>query len=89
MLFWKAIQEEKLRGAEELDLGRSDVTNFGLNQFKEHLGGVPRRLVYVRMGCHPDALIRARPMARVHALFARMPAPLAQVAGRLLYKHAG
>ena len=89
MLFWKAIQEEKLRGAEELDLGRSDVTNSGLNQFKEHLGGVPRRLIYVRMGCHRDALIRARPMARVHALFARMPAPLAQVAGRLLYKHAG
>ena len=89
MLFWKAIQEEKLRGAEELDLGRSDITNSGLNQFKEHLGGVPRRLIYVRMGCHRDALIRARPMARVHALFARMPALLAQVAGRLLYKHAG
>lgn len=89
MLFWKAIQEEKLRGAEELDLGRSDITNSGLNQFKERLGGVPRRLVYVRMGCHSDALITARPMARVHALFSRMPAPLAQVAGRLLYKHAG
>lgn len=89
MLFWKAIQEEKLRGAKELDLGRSDVTNSGLNQFKEHLGGVPRRLVYVRIGGHLDALIAARPMARVHALFARMPTPLAQVAGRLLYKHAG
>lgn len=88
MLFWKAIQDEQVRGAEELDLGRSDVTNSGLNQFKEHLGGIPRRLIYVRMGSHPDALIAAQPMARVHALFARMPAPLAQVAGRLLYKHA-
>lgn len=89
MLFWKAIQEEKLRGAEELDLGRSDVNNPGLNQFKEHLGGVPRKLVYFRMGCHPGASIAARNMTAVHAVFARIPAPLAQVAGRMLYKHTG
>jgi len=89
MLFWKAIQEEKLRGAEELDLGRSEVTNPGLNQFKEHLGGVRRKLLYFRMSCHPEAFIAARPMAAAHALFTRMPAPLAEVAGRMLYKHIG
>ena len=89
MLFWKAIREEKLRGAEELDLGRSEISNPGLNQFKDHLGGARRKLVYFRMACHREARIAARPMAAVHAVFSRMPAPLAQVAGRLLYKHTG
>lgn len=89
MLFWKAIQEEKLRGAEELDLGRSEVTNPGLNQFKDHLGGVRKKLVYFRLGCHSDAPMAARPMAAVQAVFSHMPAPVAQVAGRLLYKHSG
>lgn len=89
MLFWKAIQEEKLRGAQELDLGRSDVNNPGLSTFKEHLGGVRSELVYCRMGCHPEAIIPARPLTAMHAVFARMPGPLAQVAGRMLYKHIG
>jgi len=89
MLFWKAIQEGKLGGAAELDLGRSDVNHPGLNQFKEHLGGVRRKLVYFRMGCRPEAFVGARPRAAVRAVFSRMPAPLAQVAGRMLYKHTG
>lgn len=89
MLFWRAIQEEKARGAEELDMGRSDVNNPGLNQFKEHLGGVRRELVYFRMGGHQEAFVAARPRTAVRALFSRMPARLAQVAGRMLYRHSG
>ena len=35
MLFWQAIKEAKQAGAEELDLGRSDLDNPGLIAFKD------------------------------------------------------
>lgn len=87
MLFWKAIQEEKLRGAEELDLGRSDRNNPGLSTFKEHLGGVRSNLMYFRVGRDLHKILGSFPSAAVHALFARMPSRLSQVAGRIFYRH--
>ncbi|MEO7145078.1 MAG: GNAT family N-acetyltransferase, partial [Bryobacteraceae bacterium] len=36
LLFWHAIQEGKSIGAEEFDLGRSDLDNAGLSAFKDH-----------------------------------------------------
>src|SRR5215469_8577561 len=74
MLFWKAIQEEKQRGAEEFDLGRSTINQPGLSAFKEHLGAACYRLSYYRLGQHelsiPDSNMRI-----AHAVFGRMPAP--------------
>src|SRR5262249_1275617 len=88
MLFWKAIQEEKQRGAEEFDLGRSTINQPGLSAFKEHLGAACYRLSYYRLGQHelsiPDSNMRI-----AHAVFGRMPAPLARMAGTLLYRHMG
>jgi hypothetical protein len=88
MLFWKAIQEGKQKGAEEFDLGRSDLDEPGLTVFKQHLGAAGSKLTYFRLG-------RSRPEAStadlrfVRAAFARMPGPLAQMAGRVLYRHMG
>ena len=36
MLFWRMIKEANDAGAEELNLGRSDLDNQGLITFKEH-----------------------------------------------------
>jgi hypothetical protein len=47
-LFWRAIQEAKEQGLEELDLGRTDLDNPGLLAFKDHLGGGRRELIYYR-----------------------------------------
>ena len=38
LLFWKTIQEAKDKGFEELDLGRSDIDNVGINRFQGALG---------------------------------------------------
>ncbi len=46
LLFWKAIQEAKDDGREELDMGRSDIDNSGLIAFKEHWGAVGSHLCY-------------------------------------------
>jgi lipid II:glycine glycyltransferase (peptidoglycan interpeptide bridge formation enzyme) len=88
MLFWKAIQEEKQRGAEEFDLGRSAISNPGLTVFKQHLGAACSRLPYYRLG-RRELSITDSDMRFVHAVFARIPAPLAQIAGSVLYRHMG
>lgn len=91
MLFWKTIQEEKDRGVQELDLGRSDIDNAGLAAFKEHLGAVRSKLTYFRIGSHHSGTssgdLGVQTIAQ--AVFARIPPGLAEVAGTILYRHMG
>lgn len=88
-LFWKAIQEGKLRGAEEFDLGRSSMDNPGLTAFKRHLGGKCSKLTYLRLG-RPGTTNSTNRRSRIAtSVFTRLPGRLAQMAGRVLYKHMG
>ena len=90
MLFWKAIQEGKQQGAEEFDLGRSNINDPGLTAFKQHLGSVCSKLTYFRLGRSRPEVSTSDPRLRiVHAAFARMPGRLAQMAGGVLYRHMG
>jgi lipid II:glycine glycyltransferase (peptidoglycan interpeptide bridge formation enzyme) len=88
MLFWKAIQEEKQRGADEFDLGRCAINDLGLNVFKQHLGAACSKLFYYRLGRRKLSMTNSN-MRFVRAVFARMPTPLAQIAGAVLYRHTG
>lgn len=45
-LFWKTILEAKADGATEFDLGRSDLGNKGLLEFKDRLGSNRSALLY-------------------------------------------
>lgn len=87
LLFWKAIQESKEQGAEELDLGRSNIKDEGLSTFKEHLGGIPSKLSYYRN------VSRKRPYGNdglyLRRAFATMPEPIFSGVGRVLYRHMG
>jgi Acetyltransferase (GNAT) domain len=90
MLFWKAIQAGKQHGAQELDLGRTDLDNQGLTAFKRHLGASGSELTYFRLGRdrnHTSTTSAPRRIAR--SVFARMPERLAQIAGAVLYRHMG
>ena len=58
-LFWKAIEDAKSEGFEELDLGRSDLDNEGLITFKNRLGGHALPLSYWRLS--PKALPKSSP----------------------------
>jgi hypothetical protein len=90
MLFWKAIQEGKQRGAEEFDLGRSSMDNSGLAAFKQHLGAASSKLTYFRLGHCRAATSTADSRSRIAStVFTRMPGRLAQMAGRVLYRHMG
>ena len=90
MLFWKTIQSGKYHGAQEFDLGRSDMDNPGLSVFKQHLGASGSELAYFRLGrnrVHASKTSVSRRIAST--VFTRMPGPLAQMAGSVLYRHMG
>lgn len=90
LLFWKAIEEGKQQGAEELDLGRSDTDNPGLVAFKEHLGATRSELTYLRLGSRKrDTTSSTRQLQLVRHAIALMPSSVAQMMGSALYRHMG
>ena len=90
LLFWRAIQEGKELGAQEFDLGRSEVDNPGLVNFKEHLGAARSQLVYLRIEPH-----RSRPTVTdwkiryARKAFSHMPNPCLKLVGNLFYRYIG
>jgi lipid II:glycine glycyltransferase (peptidoglycan interpeptide bridge formation enzyme) len=89
-LFWDAIREAKENGLHEFDLGRSDLTNPGLINFKTRLGARASTLEYVRFStAHSAPAVENRGMHVAKRLFARMPDGLLATAGKLLYRHIG
>ena len=89
-LLWKTIEESKLGGAEEFDLGRSDSDNVGLISFKNHWAQGLSTLVYWRFPA-PDTLAfrEASRLNGLKRLFACMPNRLLAVTGRIIYRHIG
>lgn len=89
-LFWQAILHAKSRDAKTFDLGRSDLDNPGLIQFKEHLGAERRPLTYYRYtpGSR-SAVLNDRQSQVAKWVFAHLPDACLTAAGNLLYRHMG
>ncbi len=89
-LMWKTIEDAKKQGARELDLGRSDIDNLGLAQFKERLGATRSTLSYVKF---PASRARSTSagwkMQIAKRVFSYLPDRCLITAGRLLYPHIG
>lgn len=90
MLLWRAIQDAKGAGVEELDLGRSDPDNLGLIVFKERWSAENFTLVTWRSPviASPSGL-ETFTMRCAKEVFARLPESVLALAGRLLYRHIG
>jgi lipid II:glycine glycyltransferase (peptidoglycan interpeptide bridge formation enzyme) len=88
LLMWQLVAEAKKTGARTVDLGRSDIDQPGLIQFKERLGSVPSTLVYERHAPGRSALVATR-SGRSLPFAAHLPDRLLIAAGRLLYPHLG
>jgi hypothetical protein len=89
-LFWRLIQESKAEGAEQIDFGRTDLSNEGLIAFKDHFGTIRRRLTYFRYQNQENG--NTAEMRRLHSaarLFSLMPDVVSSRLGRLLYRHIG
>jgi hypothetical protein len=89
-LFWMLISEAKAEGLQELDLGRSDLTNNGLITFKDRLGGARSPLTYWRL---PRSVRRTSqdgwPSRVAKRMFALTSDPVRVQLGNLLYRHLG
>jgi lipid II:glycine glycyltransferase (peptidoglycan interpeptide bridge formation enzyme) len=89
LLFWKAIQEAKLSGFREFDMGRSDWDTPGLIEFKSRWGAAPSTLTYWRCGAlTPRLSSLGRNTQFVRRVLRRLPLGFLARAGTLLYKHA-
>jgi hypothetical protein len=93
LLFWKAIQQAKELGAEEFDLGRSDLDEPGLIAFKEHLGATSSELIYYRDPRPPIKTETVRssmsPSSLAREALVRLPDSLLAGIGQVLYRHVG
>ena len=92
-LFWKVIQDAKMQGIEEFDLGRSDFEDEGLTAFKEHLGGTPSELRYYRHSAMQRAKSSLASPGSVSSwareVLVRLPDPVLVGVGHIMYRHIG
>ena len=66
---------------EQMDLGRCDIEDKGLAEFKERWGAEKREMSYFRYPARPHQ------PSRRSTLLAALPKPLLVAAGRLFYRH--
>lgn len=90
LLLWRTIQEEKERGRQFFDMGRSEMQHTGLVSFKDHWGGRRSLLSYYRYP-PPSGAHKLRNWSGEVAryAFAFLPNSLLAAAGRILYSHIG
>jgi len=89
-LMWKLIEESKMAGAEKIDLGRTDLDQRGLLEFKNRLGAICRRLTYLRYpGSARKGNVMEPYLPAARRLFSVMPDAVTSIAGRVAYRHIG
>jgi hypothetical protein len=90
-LFWKAIQESKSQGMGVLDLGRSELNQAGLVEFKDRLGAIRTMLTYWRYpGMRSVAAMHSNWRIQIaKGIFSWIPDPVFVASGRFLYRHIG
>jgi len=88
-LFWQAIQEAKVAGLQEFDLGRSDCDNAGLIGFKEHWKAERSTLEYWRYPSESRPYSNQWNVKLARRVLSRLPVATLPVVGQLLYRHMG
>jgi hypothetical protein len=89
LLLWNLIRDLKREGATELDLGRCEMSNTTLAQFKERWGAERQTIHYWRN--YPESNAHAPSQWKVAAakrVLSCLPSKCLAVAGNLFYKHA-
>jgi len=90
LILWRAIQDAKASGLEELDFGRSDFGNDGLMLYKERWGALRSETGYFRCSRVQPARHQLLAALRSGTVLPRyVPQGVLDAAGRLLYRHFG
>jgi len=92
LVMWQAICRLRNDDVSRLSLGRSEITDEGLLQFKRGWGGEEVRLPYYRIGFRKRPVkspAQAHGTGFSHKVIQRLPIPVLRLVGDLLYRHVG
>jgi lipid II:glycine glycyltransferase (peptidoglycan interpeptide bridge formation enzyme) len=89
LLLWRAIQDAVEHGIVSLDMGRSDLENRGLIEFKERWGATATTLTYWRTTDDEHPTRRPWQPQIVKHIVSATPFPILRVVGNVLYRHFG
>jgi hypothetical protein len=89
LILWTAIQWGCENGYTRFDLGRSDISNAGLREFKSRWGAAETPLYYTRLGQQAFQPGNGRLGAALHNVIRSAPPWMCKFTGELLYRHFG
>lgn len=89
LVMWEAIRYYAARECRTFDFGRTSLANEGLRRFKRGFGAKEEKLAYFRYNLLRERFVAGKDRANTvcNAFFRRLPLPMLQLAGRLLYPH--
>jgi hypothetical protein len=91
LVMWEAIKWGFDRGYRTLCFGRTEPDNEGLRQFKAGWGARERLIKYYRFDLQKSAFIKAPHIVRPshRKIFGKLPIPILNLLGSILYRHMG
>jgi hypothetical protein len=90
LLLWRAIEQAISIGLREVDMGRSDLNNPGLINFKDRWAAVQSRLTYWASPQQFTARSQSRwKLNAAKKIFSHTPTTCLTLVGNSLYKHIG
>ena len=89
LLFWEGIRWGCENGYEVFDMGRTEVENVGLRNFKSRWGAVEEPLYYSILSSRPIQPSNDRLERLLHSVVQHSPLWVCRLSGELLYRHVG
>jgi hypothetical protein len=88
---WEAIKWCCEKGYQKLCFGKTEPLNDGLKQFKSGWGTKEHIIKYYKYDLRKDSFIIDNPKIyySLHKFFNKLPIPVLNAVGTLLYKHVG
>ena len=87
-LLWKMIEESKQEGFERIDLGRTELANHGLIEFKDRMGTARTKMSYLRYPkSEKTSGVQLSRMGGERKLLTFLPGVVSSTMGRLVYRH--
>jgi Acetyltransferase (GNAT) domain len=90
LVMWETIRWFSQNGFKEFSFGRTEPANEGLLQFKRGWGTEEKTIKYYKYDLKNATFVKDLSKTKTsYPLFKRMPSPLLNLAGTLLYRHVG
>jgi lipid II:glycine glycyltransferase (peptidoglycan interpeptide bridge formation enzyme) len=88
---WNAIKWYSQNGYQMFDMGRTELTNEGLNQFKNGWGTQQRHIDYFRYDFRRREFVEDafEVNALLNKVFSYLPISLLKIIGAFVYRHVG